>query len=392
MKPFELDKLLRVFHDHYVNRETTSPDGAYEIYSRHYYPSLEHPHGKVEYLVPCDNAKRISDITTGKYDSFGDSIHETLEDAQNEANFNRDRDIRSIQAAERLRQEEAERKEREAAERERHRYGGFTDGMTPLQIGKISAVLDEYHSYIDNDIKSQPWKRLYEHIQSFIAQGFKFGGSPNNTGKSMTYHVEIPRISMPNETLWFKLPKIAIDYARFLGGDVESQESLTEKMERQEMHNIRIKYDLVYTSSDIEKYYNQCKRAASTFNDKKTKDTFADISRLYELYQKYEQKDEQKDDKIERKYDIIVRQYKDLKAKYPDSVVVLFRVGDFYEVYMEDAEIVSKTLGITLTKIKHNLIQQTMFPHYELDTYLPRLVRAGLRICICDLDLTKSPA
>jgi hypothetical protein len=153
------------------------------------------------------------------------------------------------------------------------------------------------------------------------------------------------------------------------------------------MHNIRIKYDLIYTSSDIEKIYNQCKRAASTFNDKKTKDTFADISRLYELYQKYEQKD----DKIQRKYDIIMRQYKELKAKHPDSVA-LFRAGDFYEAYMEDAELVSKTLGITLTKIKHNLIQQTMFPHYELDTYLPRLVRAGLKIGICDLDLTKSPA
>lgn len=75
------------------------------------------------------------------------------------------------------------------------------------------------------------------------------------------------------------------------------------------------------------------------------------------------------------------QQYDEMKAKHPDAIL-LMRCGDFYESYFEDAETVAKVLGITLTKQGDKYIAG--FPFYALDTYLPRLVRAGKRVCICD--------
>ena len=82
--------------------------------------------------------------------------------------------------------------------------------------------------------------------------------------------------------------------------------------------------------------------------------------------------------------EIIKRHFKELKEKHPDRLL-LFRTGDFYESFQEDAEAAAKVLGTTLTKDKEG-IRQTMFPHYELDTYLPKLIKEGHRIAICDED------
>ena len=82
----------------------------------------------------------------------------------------------------------------------------------------------------------------------------------------------------------------------------------------------------------------------------------------------------------------LMKQYFDIKAKHPDAIL-LFRVGDFYEMYGEDAVIGAEILGIVQTK-KSNGPGQTVemagFPHHALDSYLPKLVRAGKRVAICD--------
>lgn len=75
------------------------------------------------------------------------------------------------------------------------------------------------------------------------------------------------------------------------------------------------------------------------------------------------------------------KQFDELKAKHPDAVL-LFRTGDFYETYEDDAVIVSDTLGITLTM--RGKTRMAGFPHHALDTYLPKLVRAGIRVAMCD--------
>ncbi len=82
----------------------------------------------------------------------------------------------------------------------------------------------------------------------------------------------------------------------------------------------------------------------------------------------------------------MMKQYFDLKAKHPDAVM-LFRCGDFYETYSEDAVTASEILGITLTKRANGqgkTVEMAGFPHHALDTYLPKLIRAGRRVAICD--------
>jgi len=80
----------------------------------------------------------------------------------------------------------------------------------------------------------------------------------------------------------------------------------------------------------------------------------------------------------------IQKQWNDLKAKHPDALL-LFRVGDFYEMYNQDACKGSEILGITLTKRHDSAFKELAgFPHHALDTYLPKLIRAGERLAICD--------
>lgn len=89
----------------------------------------------------------------------------------------------------------------------------------------------------------------------------------------------------------------------------------------------------------------------------------------------------------------MVKQFYELKAKHPDAVL-LFRCGDFYETYSDDAEEASRILGITLTKSSKTKdkdgkpLAMAGFPHHALDTYLPKLIRAGKRVAIYD-DLEK---
>lgn len=82
----------------------------------------------------------------------------------------------------------------------------------------------------------------------------------------------------------------------------------------------------------------------------------------------------------------LMKQYNAIKGKYPDALL-LFRVGDFYETFGSDAVKASKILGIVLTRRANgaaSFVELAGFPHHSLDTYLPKLVRAGLRVAICD--------
>ena len=79
----------------------------------------------------------------------------------------------------------------------------------------------------------------------------------------------------------------------------------------------------------------------------------------------------------------MIKQYRDLKSKHPDAML-LFRCGDFYETYEDDAKECAKVLGITLTKRQSDGVAMAGFPHHALDTYLPKLIRTGHRVAICD--------
>ena len=79
----------------------------------------------------------------------------------------------------------------------------------------------------------------------------------------------------------------------------------------------------------------------------------------------------------------MVKTFNELKAKHPDAVI-LFRVGDFYESRFDDAEKIADVLGLTLTRQAKTEMDLAGFPYHALDTYLPKLIRAGLRVAICD--------
>ena len=102
-------------------------------------------------------------------------------------------------------------------------------------------------------------------------------------------------------------------------------------------------------------------------------------------------------EKIEQKNEPLLKQYQEMKKKHPDAIL-MFRVGDFYEIFGKDAVEASEILGITLTRRMNGLdnrIELAGFPHHALDTYLPKLVRAGKRVAICeqleDPKLKKTP-
>jgi DNA mismatch repair protein MutS len=86
-----------------------------------------------------------------------------------------------------------------------------------------------------------------------------------------------------------------------------------------------------------------------------------------------------------KKHTPLMRQYFDIKEKHPGTIL-LFRVGDFYETFADDAELVSKELGITLTKRNNggDMTPLAGFPYHALDTYLPKLVKRGYRVAICE--------
>lgn len=79
----------------------------------------------------------------------------------------------------------------------------------------------------------------------------------------------------------------------------------------------------------------------------------------------------------------LMKQWSDLKKKHPDALL-LFRCGDFYETYNDDAVKASKILGITLTERSNHAEKMAGFPYHALDTYLPKLIRNGCRVAICD--------
>ena len=106
-----------------------------------------------------------------------------------------------------------------------------------------------------------------------------------------------------------------------------------------------------------------------------------------ELEKESESEDSDSDNK-EDKADLHLKQFKEFKELHPDALL-LFRKGDFYESYEDDAEQAAQILGLVVTRSANGIL--TGFPQHALDSYLPKLIRAGKRVAICD-QITKSKA
>lgn len=86
----------------------------------------------------------------------------------------------------------------------------------------------------------------------------------------------------------------------------------------------------------------------------------------------------------------MLKKHAELKQKHPDAVI-LYRCGDFYETYEEDAEVAAQILGITLTKRNSDGLKMAGFPYHALETYLPKMIRFGKRVAICNEEDYASP-
>ena len=102
-----------------------------------------------------------------------------------------------------------------------------------------------------------------------------------------------------------------------------------------------------------------------------------------ELEKESESKDSDPDTKQEDISSAYIKQFNEFKEKHPDALLI-FRCGDFYELYEQDAEIAADVLGIVLTVRTSDKRKMAGFPHHALDTYLPKFIRAGHRVAICD--------
>ena len=170
------------------------------------------------------------------------------------------------------------------------------------------------------------------------------------------------RMWLADDKTDYKTQLAAILYGDVLAGKLEQlKQSVSPQVEGTQMHE----------ENEHREYHEEQNRQTSS-----------------EQKQKEEKKQETK---AQPKVNIpaILKQYNNLKEKHPDALL-LFRCGDFYETYKDDAEKASRILGITLTKNanrtdeKGEPLRMAGFPYHALDTYLPRLIRAGERVAICD--------
>lgn len=178
-----------------------------------------------------------------------------------------------------------------------------------------------------------------------------------------------------------------------VGTSKSEQDAQTETKEQQhaEFHEENEKHEQKEEQAHTDYHQEEDKKVA----EEKKKEEEKKNSPEQKEKEKQEEKAKEEATKAETKavaavaLSPMLKQFMDLKKKHPDALL-LFRCGDFYETYMQDAEKSSKILGITLTKSSKTKdpdgkpLAMAGFPYHALDTYLPKLIRAGQRVAICD--------
>ena len=168
----------------------------------------------------------------------------------------------------------------------------------------------------------------------------------------------------------------------------EKQEMETEVKQEQQGTAEKHEEEHLEYHEEIDKNEHTEKVKSQEKGKEETKEeTKADADVAKKNNEKRQNEEEQKE-KVQKenaqKATGIQKQWNDMKARHPDALL-LFRIGDFYEMYNQDAHKGAEILGITLTKRNNGVFKELAgFPHHALDTYLPKLIRAGERVAICD--------
>lgn len=161
-----------------------------------------------------------------------------------------------------------------------------------------------------------------------------------------------------------------------ISGETKSQKDLKKIVEA-----FKLFLSACYAANIPAELLSMKQVCASLHNATTMEDMTAKLSSL-NLTAPIEQKDDAEPLPKKEEKTSIQKQFEELKSKHPDAIL-LFRCGDFYEAMNEDAKPVSDTLGITLT-VRKDGMKIAGFPYHALDTYLPKLIRAGHRVAICD--------
>lgn len=161
-----------------------------------------------------------------------------------------------------------------------------------------------------------------------------------------------------------------------ISGETKSQKDLKKIVEA-----FKLFLSACYAANIPAELLSMKQVCASLHNATTMEDMTAKLSSL-NLTAPIEQKDDAEPLPKKEEKTSIQKQFEELKSKHPDAIL-LFRCGDFYEAISEDAKPVADTLGITLT-VRKDGMKIAGFPYHALDTYLPKLIRAGHRVAICD--------
>lgn len=263
----------------YIERETTEDDGAYEVYSLHNGDA-------VQYCVPDSADKRIADFkkpgeeSVGTaYNAMGDYMFRSLEEAKEIAEKLRKRDAANAEYQKKVAEKEKAEAEKAEAEKERKRYGGFTDGKSPMQAANIAKVLDKVHNFTGYGTKA-----MYKHIEDWAkTDGVTFGVEHVPGKKTPEYYA---RMKDGSE---FLIPKTAYDYATFVGGKMMSEADIERSKKDDELQSLKQRYSKYKDEAKRAERIARLEKALKGMNAPDLAKELADLRRLDELMGEAEQ-------------------------------------------------------------------------------------------------------
>ncbi|GEM_PF-3099288 len=263
----------------YIERETTEDDGAYEVYSLHNGDA-------VQYCVPDSADKRIADFkkpgeeSVGTaYNAMGDYMFRSLEEAKEIAEKLRKRDAANAEYQKKVAEKEKAEAEKAEAEKERKRYGGFTDGKSPMQAANIAKVLDKLHNFTGYGTKA-----MYKHIEDWAkTDGVTFGVEHVPGKKTPEYYA---RMKDGSE---FLIPKTAYDYAKFVGGKMMGEADIERSKKDAELQSLKQTYSKYKDGAKRAEHIARLEKALKGMNAPDLAKELADLRRLDELMGEAEQ-------------------------------------------------------------------------------------------------------
>lgn len=336
----------------YIERETTEDDGAYEVYSLHNGDA-------VQYCVPDSADKRIADFkkpgeeSVGTaYNAMGDYMFRSLEEAKEIAEKLRKRDAANAEYQKKVAEKEKAEAEKAEAEKERKRYGGFTDGKSPMQAANIAKVLDKLHNYTGYGTKA-----MYKHIEDWAkTDGVTFGVEHVPGKKTPEYYA---RMKDGSE---FLIPKTAYDYAKFVGGKMMDEADIERSKKDAELQSLKQRYSKYKGKAERAERIARLEKALKGMNAPDLAKELADLRRLDELMGEAEKAEKPQQEKAEEKKEEKGKKYDFSNESEEEFVAFEKKVKDMSDEELLD---VMRSQGWDENKANHMSVYDEYDARYD---------------------------